>query len=192
MLRPVRTIAPAEDLIDTSEAARFCREADDVQTAVTIAAFVQAATDHLDGWSGILGRALVTQTWRQDFEYFCDRNRLPLDPVQSVTSVTYYDSSNVQQALSTSVYQLLTDDRGPYVTLKYGQVWPVVYPREDAVSITAVFGYGAASVVPQAIKQAALHLVSHWNEHREAVGDEMHELPLAVNSLITPYRRVSF
>ncbi len=192
-LRPVRTIAPAEVLIDLQEAIRFCRAPEnDAPTTMTISSFVQAATDHIDGYSGILGRALVTQTWRQDFGWFCSKNRLPLEPVQSIIGVTYYDGSNVQQTLATSVYQMLTDARGTYVTLKPDQSWPSTYSRPDAISITAVYGYGAASAVPQAIKQAALMLVSHWNENREAVGGSMSVVPFAVDALLSPYRRVFF
>jgi hypothetical protein len=35
--------------------------------------------------------------------------RLRVGPVQSITSVAYYDGSNVQKTLGTSVYQLFTD-----------------------------------------------------------------------------------
>ena len=192
MLRPVRTAAPAV-LLDVADAVRHCRvDGSDSDTVATITALCLAATDHLDGYAGILGRALVTQTWTQAFDAFGCKLRLPLDPVSSAT-VAYYDASNVSQTLATSVYQLLTDELGPFITLKPDQDWPSTYDREDAVTVTFVCGYGAASAVPQAIKHAALLLVSHWNENREAAAsDAPTELPLAVDRLLSPYRRIGF
>jgi hypothetical protein len=31
---------------------------------------IAVATDYLDGYSGVIGRAMITQTWRQDFDGF--------------------------------------------------------------------------------------------------------------------------
>ena len=55
-----------------------------------------------------------------------------------------------------------------------------------------VAGYGGADDVPQAIRTAAAMLVAHWYRNREAVnvGNITSELPLGVQSLIAPYRRV--
>lgn len=192
MLRPVRTDAPP-DLIEVGEAVQHCRvDPADAETVAIVTALAKAATDHLDGWSGILCRALVTQTWEQSFGRFCDKLRLPLDPVQSITSVTYYDASNEQQTLAASVYQLLTDHSGPYVSLKPGQSWPSTYSREDAVTVEFVCGYGAPADVPPAIKQAVLMLISHWNENREAAGpDGLSAIPFGVSVLLQPYRRLT-
>lgn len=193
MLRPVRTEPPA-DLIDVGEAVAHCRvDPADSETVALIGAYAQAATDLLDGWTGILhGRCLVTQTWEQSFGCFSDKLRLPLDPVQSISSVTYFDGDNAQQTLATSVYQKFTDERGPYLALKPEQTWPSVYRRDDAITVTFVCGYGDADAVPQPIKTAALLLVSHWNTNREAVGaTDLAELPFGVAVLLRPYRRLT-
>jgi uncharacterized phiE125 gp8 family phage protein len=191
-LRPVRTVAPAADLIAIAEACRHCRVELDEQAEIT--PLIEAATSYLDGYDGILGQALVNQTWAQSFDRFCTYNRLPLEPLVSITSVTYYDADNAQQTLSTDVYTFRTDDLGPFVTLKSSQTWPTVYYRQDAVTITAVYGFGAAGTdVPRAIRQAALQIISHWNENREAVGsDRLSEMPLSACELLAPYRRKFF
>jgi len=190
MLAPVRTAAPAETPVSLTEVKAHCRvDGNDSDSVLTV--LLSAAVDHLDGWTGILGRCLVTQTWRQDFGSFACL-RLPLGPVASISALTYFDAANnAQQTLSTDVYELRTDARGPYVGLKPNQSWPGLYSRPDAVSVTFVAGT-AASAVPASIKAAILLLVSHWNENREAVtGGAMSQLPLGVSALIAPHRRVN-
>lgn len=187
MLAPVRTVAPATTPVSLTEAKAHLRvDHDDDDTL--IGALIDAATAHLDGWTGVLGRAIITQTWRQDFYEFSHKLRLPLHPVASITSVTYYDGDNAQQTLSTDVYELLTDAAGAYVAEKADQTWPGTKDRAAAVSVTFVAGEATA---PAAIKAAILLLIGHLYENREAVGpDAMSELPMAVSALIAPYRRV--
>ncbi|RWG80942.1 MAG: hypothetical protein EOQ69_19360, partial [Mesorhizobium sp.] len=143
------------------------------------------------GYSGITGRALVTQTWQQDFDGFGQCLRLPVGPLASVSSVTYYDGSNVQQTLGTSVYDKFTDALGPYVGLKPNQSWPSTYARPDAVSVTFVAGE-AVDDVPAPLKVAIMLLAANWFENREAVnvGNITSEMPMGVAALIAPYRRV--
>jgi uncharacterized phiE125 gp8 family phage protein len=188
MLAPVRTSAPASEPVTLVEAKLHCR-VDHTDDDNLINGLISAATGHLDGWSGILGRCLITQSWRQDYDAFADTLRLPLGPAASITSITYYDGDNTQQTLATSVYGLFVDDAGPYVRLKPDQDWPGTYDRPDAVSVTWVCG--AATVLP-AIKAAILLLIGHWYANREAVnvGNITSELPIAVDALLRPYRAV--
>jgi len=190
-LAPVRTVAPAADLVSLAEAKAQCR-VEDSDSDVLITALIKAATDHLDGFSGVLGRALITQTWAVDFGGFSDLMRLPVGNLLAVSSITYYDSANVQQTLASSVWTTFTDARGPYVMLKPGESWPAAYDRPDAVRVTWTAGYGATSAsVPAAIKQAALLLVGHWYDNRAAVnvGSSVAEVPFAVDALIAPFIR---
>jgi len=165
MLAPVRTIPPAAPVV-TLEAAKQHLRADFDDDDVIIQALIDAAVDHLDGYGGILGRALINQTWRQDFGGFsCKPLRLPLVPVLSDPTVAYFDQNNVQQPLASSHWQMLTDSGGPYVALKPDQSWPSSYSRADAVSVTFVAGYGASTDdVPPALKVAVLtHVKMHYD-----------------------------
>lgn len=186
-LAPVRTSAPASNPVTLDEAKIHCR-VDHTDEDDLITALIEAATSHLDGWTGILGRAIITQSWRQDFPRFGCNLRLPLQPVASITSVTYYDGDNTQQTLATSVYELLKDGGGAYVALKPDQSWPGTKSRAAAVSVTFVAGEATA---PGAIKAAILLMVGHLYTNREAVSEGSFEaLPLAVDALLAPYRRV--
>lgn len=189
MLSPVRTSAPADTPVSLTEVKVHCRvDGTDSDTVLTL--LLAAAVSYLDGWTGILGRCMVTQSWRQDFCGFSSPLRLHLGPVASVTSVSYYDADNaLVAALSSDVWVLRYDELGAYVDLKADQSWPSSYARADAVSVTYVAGTAAADV-PAALKAAILLMVSHWNENREAVAGSMSEVPMSASALIAPFRRI--
>lgn len=207
MLVPVRTAAPEQAPITLDQAKQHLRVLHDDEDEY-IADLIEAATDYLDGYSGVLGKALITQTWRLDFGPAYDFYtgwwsawplqlfRLPVGPVQSVTSVTYYDGSNVQQTLNASTYQLFTDAIGPFLGLAPQQSWPSTYLRQDAIRVTWVAGHGATpETVPSRIRALIKLLVGHWYENREAVtlgNTQAVELPLAAQALIATSRSIGF
>jgi uncharacterized phiE125 gp8 family phage protein len=189
MLAPVRTAAPVDPLISLSEAKAHLR-VDYSDEDNYINGLILAAVSYLDGYSGRLGRALTTQTWTQDFPAFADPLRLAVGDLIAVSSVTYYDATNAQQTLATSVYASATDTLGPYIGLKPDKTWPTTYTRPDAVRVTWTAGFGATSAsVPPAIKMAAFLLIGHWYANREATGEGMTELPFAVEALLAPFMR---
>lgn len=183
---PVRTAAPATNPVSLAEAKAHLR-VDHSDHDTRIASLIEGATANLDGYTGILGRALVTQTWRQDFPAFTDLLRLPLRPVASITIVTYYDANNAQQTLASTVYGLFSDALGAYVALKPDQTFPSTYARRDAVSITYVAGV-AASAVPGPIKQAILLQVEILYDRPD--GSPLDGLERASASLLRPYMAV--
>lgn len=188
-LKPVRTVAPDAMPVSLSDIKRHCRVDHDDDNA-DLEDYVSAATEQLDGYDGILGRALITQTWRLDMLCFRDVMRLPLEPLQSVTSVTYYDGDNAQQTLASSVYGVYTDARSPIVSLKDGQSWPTAYVRPDAVSITFVVGYGATAIdVPSRLKSAIKLHAADLYEGREASAPDQRYSTMAYERLIKPYQR---
>lgn len=160
----------------------------------TIEALGKAARALVEGLSG---RQLVTATWRLDIDGFPwpggwqyldapllfpnpHTIRLPKAPLQSVTSVQYYDLSDTLQTLDPSVYDVDVARDPGRISLAMNRVWPVTRLRPGAVRITFVAGYGAASAVPEEIKQAIRVTVAQWYEHRGEEG----ELPLAAKSLL--------
>jgi uncharacterized phiE125 gp8 family phage protein len=188
-----RVAAPAVPIVSTADAKAFLR-VDLSEDDSLIDAFVQAATDHMDGESGVLGRALITQTWRYTLPAAPagDRMFLPLPVVQSVSAVKYYDTDNTEQTLATDQYRLLTGNLSAHIELVRGANWPAVYDRSDAFWIEYVTGYGdAASDVPQAIRTAALLMVGQWYDNRMASAEKVFsELPFGVRALLLNYRVV--
>lgn len=194
MLAPVLALPPSGYSIDLAEAKAHLR-VDHADDDAYIQALIEVATAHLDGWSGVLGRALLTQNWRESHCCFpgCDgRLRLSLLPVSAIVSITYYDTAGAQQTLGANVYSgPFVDELGAYVSLIDRQAWPATARREDAVAVTYSAGYGAAGDIPRPIRQAMLLLIGHWYAVREAVADAPKSaVPFAVDALIAPFRRI--
>lgn len=188
MLAPVRVKAPEAGPLDPSEVKKhlIVDHPDDDQY---LASLTDSAVSYLDGWTGVLGRALVTQTWRQDFAGFGSM-RLPLHPVQSIQSVHFIGPDGSEETLDPANYVLRTDALGPYVDLAPGQSWPSVRYQPDAVRVTFVCG-NKPTEVPPALTHAVLLLVAHWYANREAVSQKtVTDIPMGIDALIAPFRRV--
>jgi uncharacterized phiE125 gp8 family phage protein len=189
MLAPILITAPASPPI-TLEMAKQHLRVSDSEEDVLIQAYIEAATAHLDGWSGILGRALVTQTWRQDFASFSPALPLPLHPAQTITSVTYIDAAGDQQTVPAADYDLVADSMGGSVMLKPGRAWPATGQALRPVSVTYVAGLPAAEV-PAPIRSAILLMVGDLYANRETTASSAARIPMAatVEALIAPWRR---
>ncbi len=183
-------VPPLELPVTIDEARAHCR-VDHTEEDELLFRLVEAATAHLEGPAGILGRSLVTQTWRVDVACFSSEFRFPLAPIQSIVSVEYYEPvGSAYTTLDGLNYRLGVDGRGPILELASGSYWPAVATRGDAVRVTYVAGYGSALAVPAALKHAILLLVGHWYNVREAVTiGNITTVPLTVDALVAPYRR---
>lgn len=165
-----------------------------------ITGLIAAATSYLDGWTGVLGRCLCEQTWRQDFDDFRSCLRLPLFPVISITSVKYTDTSGVEQTIDAANYTLRNDELGAYVEFTRTYSFPSLNSEGSAVRVAYLAGYadvaGApkTSSVPDNIKQAIFLMVRQWfdNPTNVIIGQTVEKLPMAVDALLAPYRRVRF
>lgn len=78
---------------------------------------------------------------------------LPFGPVQSVSSIIYFDSANEPITLSTSLYDVDLKSTPARILPVFGAVWPITYLRMNAVTVTFVVGY---SVIPEAARTAIL------------------------------------
>jgi uncharacterized phiE125 gp8 family phage protein len=177
------TVQPTEEPITREEAKANLRFPFDTEE-LRIEALIKAARVYCET---VTGRAFCTQTLRLNLDNFpCDMIRLPKAPIQSVTGITYYDTTNQSQTLSSSLYQSDLTSLPARIAPVDGSVWPLTYSRMSAVSVTYVAGYGAASAVPETIKQAMHLLVAHWFVNREAAGDSRVEkvTAMAVKNLL--------
>lgn len=138
-------------------------------------------------------RAFVTQTWDLSLEAWPEEGEivLPRPPLQSVSSVTYVDSTGAPQTFASGDYLVDVASEPGRVILGYGKSWPSATLRPGpSIVVRFVAGYGAAGAVPQMYKQAILLMVGHYFENREAVFAVPNisatplPLPLAVQSLL--------
>lgn len=163
-----------------------------------IASLVAGAQRYLDGAGGVLARALMTQAWAYDLDDFPRRRcrgrgdlaiEIPLPPLQSIESVTYWDTTGVQQTLEPSSY---LDHVGGFGLIEPapGTAWPQTQRRRRAATISFTAGFGDdVSDVPDNYVQAARMLVAHWYKNREAVvgvdgRDSSNSVPLGFPDLI--------
>jgi len=187
-----RVTAPGETPVSLAEAKVHLRvDSNDENDLIT--SLIEAATGHLDGRAGILGRPIVTQSWRLDtLGPVGGRVMIGIADVQSVTSVKYLVSGS-ELTWSSAEYRLGRAGLSSwFVEAKDGYSFPAADDQEDAFRVTFVAGFGASEDVPAPIKQAILLLVGHWYANREALANStMTELPLAVAALTAPFRRVA-
>jgi uncharacterized phiE125 gp8 family phage protein len=193
MLAPILTTPPNTTPVTLTEAKAHLR-VDSSDEDLLIQSLIEAATAHFDGYAGILGRCLIEQVWTVKYSDWPASNylRLPFPDVSAVT-VKYFDVSNVEQTLSSGDVAILHDERGSLVRFADDYDYPAVYDgRDDGVQVAVTAGYGDDGAdVPAAIRAAILLMVGHLYQNREAVASGVTmQLPLGVQALIAPYRRV--
>lgn len=161
--------------------------------SATVAIYKAAAQSYLDGPAGILGRALVTQTWTLTLPafpvYTAPQLWLPLPPLQSVASITYIDGDGAEQTLASSAYNVvLRGERPGYVAPSFGATWPATRKQESAVSVQFVAGYGDPADVPRNVVAAGLLVAADLYDHKSAQTDmRTYENP-TVDRLVAPLR----
>lgn len=194
-LTPERIVAPGERLISTAAAKSHLNVHHSDHDGL-IAAMVEVVEQHLDGWGGVVGKALITQTWRDSFSCFPSGwlGALSVGPVQSIEGVRYYaDGGSSLTVVDPGTYRVVKHASGIHLELVDGESWPDgLATRSDCVQVTYVAGYGdAAADVPAPIVQAAKLLLGDLYENRETfvVGQaDLRTLP-TVAALLSSHRR---
>ena len=126
---------------------------------------IKEAYFHLDGPTGWLNRAILSQEWVGFVDAFDNQIEMPIPPLQSVDQIRYRDSAGTWNVLATSVYGVDTSGLFGIVYLKDGQSWPDVGSDPGGVEITFTAGYGdGADVLEQAynIRKAMKLLSGHF------------------------------
>lgn len=185
MLFPTLIAAPTDEPITLAEAKMHLRETvsdgdellDDAMDA-EITAMIKAAVAHIDGFTGILGRAIMPQTWSQEYDGFCGDLVLPLYPVRAVASVNY-------GADAFTDYRLLNDGRGSFLRPNAGVSWP---STSEPVVVEFEAGYADAASVPYDIKQALKLHVGTMYHYRESYVESGVKPSKAYDHLLSKYR----
>lgn len=176
-----RVTAPSVTPVTLTEAKAHIAVTHSADDAI-IQIYLDAATTHLDGAEGALGRCIVTQTWDYTIDAFPAVITVPLPTLSSVTSITYVDADGATQTLSGSLYRV----SGQTIT-PGDNGWPATDNVTGAVTVRFVAGYGVAAAVPAAIKAAILLYIGDLYANREAGGAQVFENPAALR-LTRPYK----
>jgi uncharacterized phiE125 gp8 family phage protein len=149
-----------------------------------LASYIAAASQYVEGYTGA---RLITQTLRLTFDQFPDR--LPVYPVQSITSIVYDDEEQAEQTLDSSAYYTSLDGMSPRIAPV--DAWPAVsQEKPGAVRITLVAGFSSA---PAQLKAGVLILVKEMyaNRGESDAGAPMMPTTFAAHRLLKSYKRIS-
>jgi uncharacterized phiE125 gp8 family phage protein len=152
--------------VSLAEAKLHCK-VDAADDEALITAYIVAATEQAEQ---ILNRVLMPQTWELTLDSFPAAFELTRSPVQSITSLKYYDTNGVLQTLASNLYSLdnADGDNSAYVVPAYNTDWPVTREQINAVSVRYVAGYADATVIPEPIKAWIKIQVGTMYKFREA------------------------
>lgn len=133
------------------------------------------------------GRSLTTRTLRVYFDKWCNEFELPYSPVQSVSSVKYYDTAGNSATVDSSVYYLTPADTTAKVVKYSTSLWPTSIIRDQqGIEIEYIAGYGDdPNDVPFGIRQGVLHTAASMYENREVA-----DIPQVAQKLLHPYREL--
>lgn len=135
-------------------------------------------------------RAIITSTWLLALDEFPDDLiQIPRPPLQTVSSVKYYNSAGVLTTIDSSDYRVHTV--GLFGEIEPVNSWPSPQSRRNAVEIVFVAGYGDESTdIPEALQHGILMLIAHWYANREmiATGTIVAPIPRTVQDVMNNYK----
>lgn len=183
--------APAESAISVEEAQLQVRSTDPADVPL-LKQQIGGATTHVEAMTG---RRFVSQKWKQLLDCFptdCDRQaiRVAYPELISVESVKYLDAGGTLQTLVANTDYVVLQGRPGRIVAAYGKAWPTTRSFPQAVRIEFTCGYGAASAVPDGLKNAIKLVVGTLYAHRETVvtGTIATALPQNVEWLVGPFK----
>ena len=175
---------PATEPVSLSEAKEHSRITGTDEDEL-ITTFIETAREYCEEYQN---KAYITQTWDLSLDEFPDSPySLPKPPLQSISSIKYYDQDGTEYEFNASDYLVDTASVKGRVSLAYGKSWPsVTLQPMNGVIIQFIAGYGdAGSDVPKRIRNAIKMLVEQIYENREATDIKKHfEIPFAVHALL--------
>jgi hypothetical protein len=203
---PVWTLVtpPAGAIVTLAQAKTQTNTADFADDDALLTELCQVVTDWLElSGGGTIGRPLQAQSWAASFpglalppdfllprRVYAPQQGLLIDrsPVTTISKVEYL-SAGTYQTLDPSLWvqrQLASE----YIFIRppIGAQWPATDRDEAAWRVTAAMGFAS---VPTPIQRAALMLLGHLYQNREAVtgfGAALQETPLGMAALLVPYR----
>lgn len=182
---------PTSEPVTLAEAKAQCR-VDVADDDAVLTNYITAARRWCET---IARRAFLTQTWQLWLDAWPSERFIVLrmPPLQSVSSVVYYDDADQAATLDVSNYYVDAVSEPGRVVLRSDAGWPSTTLREaNGVCVTFVAGWTTAANVPPTIKHAILLIVGHWYENREAasLGAVSREIEFGARALLDMERMV--
>lgn len=182
----ILTTPPAAEPVSLAEAKAHLRvnHADD---DAYISRLISAARRTVERTTSL---RLVTQDWSLFADCWPDGPALSLQlaPVTAIDDIITYGEDDTPATVDPAHYYLDPVSRPARAVLRDGRMPPRGGRPVNAIEVRFTAGFGAASSVPEDLRQAILLTVAHWFDHR---GDgDGGALPLAAVELLTAHRSV--
>lgn len=179
---------PVAEPVSTQQAKDHLRVSFDTDDA-EIAAMVTAARVAIESRSGMRLFTQIIEVRADEWEELADPDRsdvlrLRVSPLQSITTVKYYESVNDTDTLLAAA-DYVTDLLGVPARIQIKNTWPATNDYIGNIRIRCVAGYSTVKAIPAHLRQAVLLLVGHYYENREATTDlKLMQIPEGINALI--------
>lgn len=143
-------------LVSVEEACEAC-SVDYPPSGSLFGFWIEEATEALERETG---RSFLNKTYDLTLDCFpCGVIEFPVNPVVSVSSVTYIDGNGDSQTWASSHWLLDTSREPARLSPAYGESWPTTQGRMNAVTIRFLAGYGT---LPGNALERARHAVRLW------------------------------
>lgn len=192
MHRPVRVSAPAVLPVSVADVKTTLRiDSNDDDSAIEI--LIQAAVDHYEGWTGILGICLVEQTWRQSFDRFDRSLCLPLGPVIQAASVSWRNAAGQISTVPAASYDLETSAGGQSeIRFRNAFSQPSDLYERGAVSVEYKAGWPIVEDKPTVPKDICTAIIARVQiGYEQSATEASATLSVIENALISKWRRFS-
>ncbi len=161
------TVAPTEEPVSVSEVMEHTR-IDDPEETPWLQSAISAARQLCETFTK---RTFCSTTLRLNLDEFPWFDFvLPRPNLVSVTTIKYLDTSGVQQTLSASAYSVDSRSTPGRIVAVYNTDWPAYRNFTNSIEVIYVAGYGAATAVPESVKNAIKFTVADWYSNREDTG----------------------
>jgi len=187
-MQRVVVVTPPEPFIDLAEAKEHLRvDHDDDDDLISV--LINAATGHIDGPDGWLGRAIGVQTLELMLPGFVAGSfALPCPPALFVEGVQYEDAHGVVQQLDTSIYEMHDDVIGTAL----GKSWPSTRLYRGGLGVVRIRYTAGYQEVPAPIRVAVLMMLGDLYKFRETSivngTPAAIRIPTTVDMLLQPFR----
>lgn len=161
---------PAQEPITLADAKDQARISD-VNSDSLINSYIKVARETGEHY---MGRGFFTQTVKATLKQWANVIPLPMAaPLQSITSVKYYDAGGTLLTLATSVYDTDLVARPGQIVLKPNQAWPTLHEERLSwrIEIIYVVGWNDVAKIPESIKQGIRMYVTYLDLDRDGMDD---------------------
>lgn len=196
------TTPPVDEPVTLDEAKLHLRvDAADEDTLIT--ALIQASRQHVEN---VCERALMPQVWTESLPGFpasmyavpflhmttLSQQAIALRGglVRAVDSVKYIDIDGAEQTLDPATYITDLTTQPATITPVAPLQWPVTRAQPGAVKVQYQVGYADAAAVPATLKVCILLLVGENYTNRSISVDGRLAQNIAIDQLMTPYKRI--